>query len=337
MKRLTDPEKPDKISILTDPIHWREWAVREYILDAVRYVKNYFRPPRFNYGIYRGHYAVTRSLVEGLKKLDEPFVYNPPSVEALTSTVIVLAGVRTLRQAIQLKRNGIIARIFAGPNVVVFSSDAGSIIASSEVDGVITPSETVSDLYIKENPSLMEKCIVWPAGVDVHYFKPKNKLERRQILIYEKQSAGYVGPIQPYAHYLRARGYPIKIIKYGCYTHEQFLSELQKSCLLVGFVKTESQGIAWAEAWSTDVPTLIWSNEFGEYRGREYRGCTAPYLDRRNGLFFKDLNEFKEMLALWEEDPRQFSPRSWVLEHMSDEVCARKLLEKIGAQKSNGL
>jgi hypothetical protein len=42
----------------------------------------------------------------------------------------------------------VIERIFAGPNIVVRSIDHDSIIASPEVDFVITPSDWVSKAYI---------------------------------------------------------------------------------------------------------------------------------------------------------------------------------------------
>jgi len=77
------------------------------------------------------------------------FNYNPVLLASVADTVIVLAGIRALRQAIKLKQEGKIKRLYVGPNVVVFSSDYDSILAQPEVDAAITPSDWVNDLYLE--------------------------------------------------------------------------------------------------------------------------------------------------------------------------------------------
>jgi hypothetical protein len=303
----------------------------EVLRSAARSLRDRIDPPRArkNGIAYRGHFAVTRSLVEGLAKAGLPHVYNPRSLRDVSEHVVVLAGVRALRQAIELKRKGRIKRLFAGPNIVVFSSDADSILASPEIDMVVTPCDWVIDMYLEDHPSLRGRCYAWPAGVDTGYWKPCADVERDRILIFEKQVKGPVGPVEPYAEYLRGLGHRVSILRYGSYTHAEYLRELQKSNLMIGFVTDESQGIAWAEAWSTDVPTLIWSNSSNVYRGRRYRCTTAPYLHSENGLSFTDMDDFRQKFTQWREIPNQFSPRAWTLANMSDEVCASMLYERI--------
>jgi len=317
------------ITILTDPIPTGRLLIPQLCREAARGVRNILRPPKFNFGAYRGHYAVTRSLVEGLKKAGLRHNYNPRSLRQLADVVVVLADIRTLKQAIELKRKGYIRKIYAGPNIVVFSSDADSILASPEVDAVITPCSWVIDLYVEDNPTLEGRCFPWPAGVDIDYWKPAANQERKQILIFDKQNKGPVGPIEPYADYLRGRGYPVQILQYGNFTHDEYLHALQHSRLMVGFVTDESQGIAWAEAWATDVPTLIWRNGTGYYRGRNYACSTAPYLCDSNGLFFDNLDDFSKQFTRWEESASCFTPRDWTISNMSDEACARDLYKKV--------
>lgn len=319
------------LTVLTDPVPAGRYRIPEMARHAGRLLRDRINKPmaRRNGIDYRGHFAVTRSLVEGLAKAGLPHVYNPRSLEGVSDHVVVLAGVRTLRRAIELKRQGYIKRLFAGPNIVVFSSDADSVLASPEIDVVVTPCNWVIDMYLEDHPSLEGRCYAWPAGVDTEYWKPRSDYRRDQILIFEKQNKGPVGPVEPYAEYLRELGHRVSILKYGSYTHAEYLAELQRSKLMIGFVTDESQGIAWAEAWSTDVPTLIWSNDSNVYRGRRYRCCTAPYLSPMNGLLFADMDDFKQKFSLWCDDPDQFSPRAWTLVNMSDEVCAAMLYKRI--------
>jgi hypothetical protein len=95
--------------------------------------------------------------------------------------------------------------------------------------------------------------------------------------------------------------------------------------VLIGFVLNESQGIAWAEAWSVDVPTLLWKQDYVTYKGRTYRSSTAPYLTPQTGVFFQSLTEFEKVFEDWDNNRNQFHPRQWVLENMSDEVRTRAL------------
>lgn len=322
-----------KVTVLTDPIPYGRYLIPETAKSLARTIRDRVKPHPENYNRsnYRGHPAVTRSLIEGLIAIDASFNYNPKTPKEFADIVVVLSGVRTLRQMIAYKRKGLIKTLYAGPNIVVFSSDYNSILSSSEIDWVITPCEWVIDMYLEDCPTLKERCLSWPAGVDIQYWTPGPTIQRRKILIFEKQNKGPVGPVQPYAMYLEEHGYEVSLIKYGCFTHSQYLRELQQSFLMIGFVTDESQGIAWAEAWSADVPTLLWKNTSNVHRGRKYHCSTAPYLCAQNGLFFDDFEDFKLKVDYWASNRDQFTPRGWTLDNMSDEVCAASLYKMVTA------
>jgi hypothetical protein len=141
---------------------------------------------------------------------------------------------------------------------------------------------------------------------------------RGQILIYEKQIKGPVGPVEPYADYLRSLGYQVHVIQYGNYTLEEYKKQLLQSFLMIGFVTDESQGIAWAEAWSCDVPTFLWNNHSNIYRGRIYSCTTAPYLTKENGIFFDNFSDFIFKLQQWDNNALSFEPRKILTTERSD-------------------
>lgn len=320
-----------EVTVLTNPLPWGCEFLDEFARRIARWGRGRLCSSRqfFNHPKYRGHFAVTRSLVEGLQSIGASFNYNPLFPWQLAETVIVLAGANTLRQAIRFKKQGRIKKLFAGPNIVVYSSDYNSLLAAPEVDAAITPCEWVSDIYVEDNPTLKDRIFSWPAGVDVDYWRPDPAIQCDQILIFEKQNKGPVGPITPYVNYLRTLGWKVQVIQYGSFTHSHYLRELQKSCLMLGFVVCESQGIAWAEAWACNVPTLIFRKNTNVYQGRHYKNSTAPYLNPKNGLFFDDFKDFKSQFEYWQSNRIQFAPREWTLANMSDEVCASKLYKKV--------
>lgn len=332
------------LTVLTDPIPCGRHFFTEALKKGARRVRDRVRPaPAFFRSAYRGHFAVTRSLVEGLAKAGIPSNYNPRRLQDVAGTVVVLSGLAALRQAIELKRAGRIARLLAGPNLVEFPSDARDLVCAPEVDVCITPGPLTCDIYVEDCPELAGRCKPWPAGVDTAFWTPRDAREaRRGVLVYDKQINGATAPVAPYAALLTARGHAVTTLQYGSYTRERFREALAESALMVGFSAAESQGIAWAEAWSMDVPTLLWYTDSHVFnhprgRGRVFRTSTAPHLTDATGRFFRSPEEFQRLVADWEAGRLETSPRAWVLAHMSDEACARRLCEIAGAGSARAL
>ncbi|PCJ59290.1 MAG: hypothetical protein COA79_11375 [Planctomycetota bacterium] len=325
-----------KITVFTDPMPWG----KEFLNERFRRIARFFRDIIWrkkrtsNHPKYRGHFAVTRSLIEGLSAINASFNYNPCFPWQLADTVVVLAGVKTLRQAIRLKQKGAIKKLIAGPNIVSFSSDFSSIISHSEIDIAIAPSVWVVDLYIKENPKLNNKIFPWPAGVDTTYWQPNPVSKQDRILILDKRTEkDDPTRVKPYVEYLLSQGWQVDVlVRCGSegYTQDQYRNLLQQSCLMLGFtLGSESQGIAWAESWSTDVSTLILKNTASTLNGKSFDCSTAPYLCSKNGLFFDNFEDFKIQFNFWKTHSKEFEPRKWCLENMSDEVCASMLYKRI--------
>jgi hypothetical protein len=328
--------KPN-VSVLTDPMPWGSEFFIESARRFLRFCRDLLirRRAHYKHSEYRGHPAVTRSLVQGLDAIGAHYNYNPKYPWNLSDTIIVLAGVRTLRQAIELKKKGRIKKLLAGPNIVEFSSDENSILASDAIDLVITPSQFVSELYIEDNMKLRDKIFTWPAGVDTSFWcpGPTKNYNSNQILIFDKRlTSDNPDRIRPYVDYLIKSGWSVNIIV-RCgdrgYTHIEYRELLRNASLMIGFtIGSESQGIAWSEAWAMDVPTLIFRNTTNILRGRKYNCSTAPYLNNDNGLFFDNFADFKSKFEYWISRRDEFNPRAWLVNNLSDEVCASKLYSR---------
>jgi len=86
-----------QLTVLTDPVVDVRRSLPIAARAAARRVRNAFRPPPAYFSKkYRGHFAVTRSLVEGLEKIGAPANYNPRFAGSVAPTVIVLSGLNTL-------------------------------------------------------------------------------------------------------------------------------------------------------------------------------------------------------------------------------------------------
>lgn len=320
-----------QISIMTSPVPIGRYFIKEPLKHCARLVRDaIFKKPAYLRSKYGGHPAVTRSVVEGLQKIGVRVTYNPRTLSAVGEVVFVPSGFDALWQAIQMKRSGYIRRLLAGPNLVEFPSDRRDLITATEIDVYIVTDSLTQDLYVTDCPELSGRCQPWPAGVDTDYWKPAfNRVDRHKTLIYDKQVSEPVDP-KIIAKMLERFGYQVEIIQYGCYPHGQYLQALQHATLMVGFSKSESQGIAWAEAWSADVPTIILRNDVITRRHKTYRSSTAPYLSSQTGMFFNDLLDFEAVFNYWKMNQDNFNPRQWVVDNLSDERCAQELCKLAG-------
>lgn len=324
------------LSVLTAPA----WPRYQRTIKALRHPRNLFKVLAGAAGIrdtsrFGGHFAVTRSLIEGLDKTRTPYNYNPEAAN-VGAACIVLSGVDALQSALHMRRSGRIRMLLAGPNIVTLPNEAGGMLADIDINACIVPSGWVRDLYVDYCPSLAGRIVVWAAGVNTTYWnsalfrRPGNQSPR--ILVYAKGVGQAEG--QAFIHSLERSGYTARRIEYGHYSQESYKAHLEWADLMIVLGGTESQGIAMAEAWSMNVPTLVkQAFTWHDPNGRSYPASASPYLSEQTGAFFCNEKELLSLLREWHADPTRFSPRSWVIKNMSDEICAENLMGVIDDRK----
>jgi len=319
------------ITVLTDPVPVGRYYFTEFLKKLGRGVKQLINPRQSSFKRlkpkFRGHYAVTRSLIEGLEKIQYPYVYNPKRLKDVHEIVVVLSGRDALRQAIAWKREGRIDHLLAGPNLMILPSQYTNL-WGSEVDLCLMPSQWISKVYQADLPSLHGRCAIWPAGVDTKYWKPfQGKVHTKIILFYVKEYDGPFNNINSYIKVVEMMGYKVEYIHAGQYSPEQYREALKRCEFMVGFSHVDSQSLAWAEAWAMDKPTLLWKNTSIILQGKSVDCSTAPWLTDSTGYFFSNINEFTVLFHQISTNQLIFTPRQWVIENMSDEVCAKLLLK----------
>ena len=85
-----------------------------------------------------------------------------------------------------------------------------------------------------------------------------------------------------------------------------------------------------------DVPTLVWNKSDNHtYLGITYNNTSsAPYLTNKTGLFWKNIDEFTNLISNIETEFSKFSPRKWILANMTDTKCAKKIVELFNQNKT---
>lgn len=322
----------EKITILTSPISKPLKSKLGLLHSRIKNVM--LKTPIVEESLGNGPKSVLRSLLAGLEQLGVNFNYNPKDIKDMGKIVIVLSNIEALKQAIELKKKKKIKCLLAGPNLVVLPSENRDLICSRYIDTYLVNSEWTKEMYVKDAPELRNKIAIWPAGVDTNYWKPGKK-KRDYVLVYIKSEAKKI--IKNTINLLKENNLMVKIIRYREYKQDEYLKFLQKSKFAVFFSGSESQGIALFEAWSCDVPTLVWNKEYvvislsEKEKGKRVPASSAPYLTEKTGLFFKNVSEFKIVFEKFRENFEKnfFQPRKYILQNFTDELSVKNLLEII--------
>jgi hypothetical protein len=319
--------------VLSTPTRWRRRA-----RSLLRPLVKPGRPP-LEMPAYPGHYAVVRSVVEGLRAIGADFNFNPARFGEIGHVVYAPTN-DALRQAAALKRARKIERLVAGPANALYANEDGGILLTPEIDLWIAACEWVIDIYRAEAPQLVPKTRVCPCGVDTAAWAPSGAPRRPRALVYWK--SGDEAWRQDVEQAVRAcglepvvlRAHPGEHAHFDRATYRAILDEAVVGVFLSSF---ETQGIALLEAWSMDLPTVVW-NPCGtaEWLGRSFHaGSSCPYLTPSTGLTFGALPELMPALRRALEHRSQFSPRAWVLEHMTDALRAAALYRIIEESAGN--
>lgn len=180
----------------------------------------------------------------------------------------------------------------------------------------------------------------WPVGIDTDIWRPSAPGKKAiDVLLYDKvrwdHDAFETSLIEPIRLVLREQGRSFMEIRYGSYREEDFLNALSRCRTMIFLCEHETQGIAYQQALSCDVPILAWDRG-GTWRDPAYFPdkvnfepvTSVPYWDERCGQCFPDTSSFgTQWKVFWESaNAGRFTPREYVLENLTLESCAREYL-----------
>lgn len=277
---------------------------------------------------FPGHHGLVRSVVEGLRLIDADFNFNPESFSELADVVYAPAN-EALAQAAERKRQGSIKLLVAGPTNALLPHESGGILLAPEIDLLIVASPWVRELVASLAPSVARKLRICQAGVDAAFWRRTAETRSRRPVVYWKDSPEML--CVDVERVLTTAGLKPVRIRYGEYDIEMFKRALDGAPFAVFLSTFETQGLALAEAWAMDVPTLVWDPQAQtHWAGASFRSASsAPFLTPTTGLTWKTLEQLEERVRDVLNSPEQFASRAWVCAHMTDELCAADLYDII--------
>lgn len=189
---------------------------------------------------------------------------------------------------------------------------------------------------------------VWPAGIEMDIWQPPlEKPKSLSLLIYDKvrwrRDEYEFSLIQPIRNQLESLGIKVEYLRYGFYDEDDYRRILQQVSGMVFLCEHETQGFAYLQSLSCDVPILAWDR--GGYwqdpsmfpeRVKFEPVTSVPYFDQRCGEKFTDMEEFRQKLPLFLENisNSDYRPRQYITENFDLKERAKAYLELLEKAKS---
>jgi hypothetical protein len=204
------------------------------------------------------------------------------------------------------------------------------------VKALLVPGGWYADMFRPYWPNT----VVWPVGIDTDIWAPSREEKTVDVLLYDKVhwDRDRFSPelIEPIRARLRKEGRSFSEIRYGNYKEEDYQAALVRCRTMIFLCQHESQGIAYQQALSSGVPIYAWDpggawmdpNYFPD-RVRFEPVSSVPYWDDRCGMKFVDVATFEDgWRNFWSRaEAGEFSPRDYILDHLTLESQARAYYE----------
>ena len=273
------------------------------------------------------------NLIKGLDRLGVDYVTNIPfdQIRPTDMVGVIGLGVDSLNGYRQTNP------ILAGVAVAAHPTECPKLFEDYPVSAYVVHCQWVKRMY---ESHYGPRVATWAVGIDTDEWAPtRDSSERLDFLIYDKvrwdHDRVHRALVDPILTELRRRGLTYEILTYGAYKPNDLLTVLNRAKAMLFLCEHETQGLAYQQALSCNVPLLAWDPgqwlDPWRYRyGEGYVPATSiPFFDERCGLSFTGLGDFHQKLDqfLTLLSSRIFTPRDYVLENLTLEGCAQKYLE----------
>jgi len=235
--------------------------------------------------------------------------------------------------------------ILFGAAVMSHPTDDPDLLQRKPIRKVLVPGEWMRKMC---EPFWGGKVEAWPVGIDTDLWCPAPEVKKEyDFLIYDKvrwEHDRYEKElIEPIRSELRRQSLSFVEIRYGHYKEEDFHSLLKRCKAMIFLCEHETQGIAYQQALSMDIPIIAWDRG-GFWQDPAYypqvrfaEVTSVPYWDNECGKKFKTTNQFKEVLIEFVENlfKSRYQPKKYILQNLTVKKCAeayKKILSELTKQ-----
>jgi len=212
---------------------------------------------------------------------------------------------------------------------------------------ILVPGRWMKEMWA---PYWTDPIAVWPVGIDTDRWRPADPAAKPiDVLLYDKVRWDHdrfeIALIEPIRRALRQAGRSVHEIRYGFYKEDEFSAALSRCRAMIFLCEHETQGLAYQQALSCNVPVLAWDRG-GYWQDPSYYPervkfapvTSVPYWDERCGLTFNSIEEFDVVWQIfWEKIRRHdFHARDYIVENLTLEARAAEFLRHARSVSDNG-
>ena len=170
----------------------------------------------------------------------------------------------------------------------------------------VVPGQWVKPYYYSY-PELKHITIdIWPVGIDTDIFNVTKNITQ-DCFIYFKNRSNY--DLEVLKELLNKRGLKYSVLEYGKYNEKQLLETCTASNFCILLTGTESQGIAYMEILSCNVPCLVFNMPQWIYGRHCFPATSVPYFSDQCGFITNTMDG----IELFFNNINQYSPREYIL------------------------
>jgi len=219
--------------------------------------------------------------------------------------------------------------VLLGPNVVEVPSQLPFLRQNLNKDSIyLQPSKWAKDVWLNNG---FNECRVeeWAVGIDTDLFHQIDRSNiSKKVLVYFKQRKNH--ELSTCVDLLSTHGINFSVLKYGDYNENQFIDILKECTLCIWIGCDESQGIGLQEILSTNMPIIVIKDTNSKFKF--YDSSPAPYFDNSCGIILDKIDELSEDL-IKNFDPKDFTPRKYIVNNLSLEISAKMFVDKLNRIK----
>lgn len=279
-----------------------------------------------------GVQRVYLNLLRGLDLIGEPYITNVPYNEIRDGDLVGVVGRGRHCLDGYDKSNPILAGVAVGDH----PQEWPHLFDEYPVGRYLVHCDWVKSMYERYYPSRISN---WAVGIDTQNWAPRATPKEFDVLVYDKirWDADRVkrALLEPVLSEMRKRKLTCRVIRYGEYKPAEYQDMLAQARAMLFMCEHETQGLAYQEALSCDVPVIAWDPgawlDAWRFRYGETHvpATSVPFFDERCGMTFTGAPDFPEALGRFWESVQQgrYRPREYVLEVLTLEKCARHYLQ----------
>lgn len=220
----------------------------------------YLRPPvrRIVRGapVQGGVDKVFVNLCRGLDKLSVPYEVNLPFRQLRDTDQVGILGLGRHALRGYDRPNPIVA----GIGLMTHPSEWPTLFEEYPVVRYLQHSKWAANVY---RSYFGDRCAIWPVGIDTEFWSPSGtQRNRHDFLIYDKIRWNYdlisSELLTPIRLMLNERRLSYEELRYGFYSPETYKAALARCRAIIFLCEHESQGLAYQECLSSNVPILAW-------------------------------------------------------------------------------